>query len=192
MTEYNPCWEWRIFDKRIEWAERLKSILGIRKTRESSEVYFLTPDCIHNVKIRAGKLDVKYLLDKESAGLELWVRKFKAPLPIPGAILTKAFDYLDCDTAFVDPKRQYSQAMIIEALPSGIRTVGVDKKRYGMTYNNCDAEWVEIYAGGVRYESFSIESTDKESLMDSMKELGLVIADNLNYIEFLQNKNDFQ
>ncbi|MBD3169984.1 MAG: hypothetical protein GF307_10915 [candidate division Zixibacteria bacterium] len=187
MTEYNPCWEWRIFDKRIEWAERQKDKLGVRKTRESSEVYFLTPECVHNVKIRAGKLDVKYLLDKESAGIELWVRRFKAPLPVPGAILTKTLNYLDCDTAFIDQKRKYSQAMIAGALPDGIRTVGVDKKRYSMTYNNCDAEWVEIYTGGERYESFSIESIDKERLMDSLRKLGLVTADNLNYIEFLRN-----
>ena len=73
-----PRWEWRTFGTSFGSAEAIFGTLEPIETKESHELYFLTPGDA-NVKVRDDLLDVKVLEEVDARGLERWMPVMKQP-----------------------------------------------------------------------------------------------------------------
>ena len=83
-TAIVPRWEWRCFAPSLTNLAQAASLPADAVPRDSDETYILdlSARLAQNVKIRDGVLDVKRLLQTDTAGLELWEPVLKARFPL--------------------------------------------------------------------------------------------------------------
>lgn len=73
MDKAEPRFEFRVFGQDLDTiGQRIRGMAPCESIGESREIYLIdNEDHDHNVKIREGKLELKYLIERTS-GLERW------------------------------------------------------------------------------------------------------------------------
>ena len=182
METIVPRWEWRTFAASFGEADRRFRELPPGKVQESDELYFLSPNCDANVKVRDGLMDIKTLEQVDARRLEQWRPVMKAAFPLPAAEVTMV-----CATLHVAPL-PVRDAYALEPMqgelthPSrGVCAVRIHKKRQRYTIGGCVAEMTELAADGRVTRTVAIESEDPGRVWAAVLEMGLERFDNLSY-----------
>ncbi len=188
MEKIIPRWEWRTFGSDLSKGEENIRKHPQGKVRESSEIYILSRASNDNTKIRDMLMDIKTLLRVNDDGLEQWTPILKAGFPIhitDLAIVYKAFNiplpYLQKDEYSY---REYLDELIKPA--EELEIVDVFKKRYGYTINDCIVEIAEVTFNGQPIKTIAVEHPDPELVINTVKELGLIDYENVNYIKAMK------
>ena len=180
-----PRWEWRCFAPSLSAIAKAAGMPVDAATRESDEIYILdlAGPVSDVVKIRAGVVEVKHLIETSPDGLELWVPALKARLPLDRqAVLTVFRAWLASADELSRASYTVEQLLedVIASCPA-LRAVRVHKSRRSFTFTGCLAELVEIGAGPVRLQSFALEQEDPKRLLAALRELGLDAGGNASY-----------
>ena len=188
MEKIIPRWEWRTFGDDLSKGEENIRKHPQGKVRESSEIYILSRASNDNTKIRDMLMDIKTLLRVNDDGLEQWTPILKAGFPIhitDLAIVYKAFNipipYLQKD--------EYSYQEYLDKLikpAEELEIVNVFKKRYGYTINDCIVEIAEVKFNEQPVKTIAVEHPDPELVINTVKELGLIDYENVNYIKAMK------
>lgn len=188
MEKIIPRWEWRTFGSDLSKGEENIRKHPQGKVRESSEIYILSRASNDNTKIRDMLMDIKTLLRVNDDGLEQWTPILKAGFPIhitDLAIVYKAFNiplpYLQKDEYSY---REYLDELIKPA--EKLEIVDVFKKRYGYTINDCIVEIAEVTFNERPIKTIAVEHPDPELVINTVKELGLIDYENVNYIKAMK------
>jgi exopolyphosphatase / guanosine-5'-triphosphate,3'-diphosphate pyrophosphatase len=181
-----PRWEWRCFAPSLTTLAQAASLPADAAPRDSDETYILdlSGRLSDNIKIRDGVLDVKRLLQTDTAGLELWEPVPKARFPLSRNDLAAVFGpWMPPPAALTRASYALEQLVAdIVAPQPALRVVEVHKSRRGFGFAGCLAELAQISAGSVRLESFSLEHEDRKRLLAALQTLGLDSHANTNYI----------
>lgn len=165
--------------------QRLRAAGGVPQIRDSAEFYLVSrPDEIHNVKIRAGCLDIKVLL-QTTAGLEQWDPRFKLPFPLADAAVAEVLLPALAVNAELPAGAGASIGRLVEEFrgrPHGVVVVDVHKRRTGFLVGECIAEIVEVTFDGAALRSICVESTEPDRVRRVITELGLDAHLNLSYL----------
>jgi len=182
MESIVPRWEWRTFAASFGDADERFRRLPPGKLQESDELYFLSPTCDANVKVRDGLVDIKTLEQIDGHGLEQWRPIMKATFPLPAAEVTRVCDTLQVpplplqDTYALEPM----QAELTH--PSrGVRALSMHKKRRRYTVGGCLAEMTEVAADGRAARTVAIEGEDPARVWAAVREMSLERFENLSY-----------
>jgi exopolyphosphatase/guanosine-5'-triphosphate,3'-diphosphate pyrophosphatase len=168
-----PRWEWRTFDDRLPDDEALAFLLSVPAV-ESEETYVLSLCGDASVKIREGVLDTK-VLQRISAGLQLWVPTMKAAFPLAEPDLVEAFAALAVPPP-ATPRTRHSREEFVEELVGGrpdLRAVQTRKRRRRSLLDGCMIELTDISAGGMTTWSVAVESPDPDLVLRTIDTLGL-------------------
>ena len=190
MSELIPRYEFRTFaGQLISAEEKMMELSPVLSVRESSEIYIVCPENRHiNIKIRDGRLDIKFMLQKKY-GLEQWSPKFKADFPISQDILyEEILPVLGVSTRKILNGRYSVESFLEEIIEplSNLHIFRVDKTRTAFSINRCIAETARIRIDqGRQLVSASLESSDTEDILEAMRMTGLSEHRNINYIEAL-------
>jgi hypothetical protein len=191
MSEPQPRFEFRVWGSHLDKIrERLISLAKPGPPRESADTYILsraTDDA--NVKIRAGLLDIKVLIEQQGR-LERWKPILKAAFPLDSrTIVEQVFPNLKLPPPEVE-RLSYSHGEFIRDLVQHNRSlvaVDVEKTRYGFTLDHYTAEFAQIrIAGGAQSETVEIESEDPAMVLRALAKLGLSSYPNVNYVRHLK------
>jgi len=188
MEKIIPRWEWRTFSDDLSKGEENIRKHPQGKVRESYEIYILSRTSNDNTKIRDMLMDIKTLLRVNDDGLEQWTPILKVGFPIhitDLAIVYKAFNipmpYLRKD--------EYSYQEYLDELikpAEELEIVNVFKKRYGYTINDCIVEIAEVKFNEQLIKTIAVEHPDPELVINTVKELGLIDYENVNYIKAMK------
>ena len=185
MNPSEARYEFRAWGKDLgDLRTRLDSMSEITRKVERTEHYLVAPGRHGiNVKIRAGKLDIKVLVE-ERDGFERWVPRFKIGFPIPAeALRTELFPLLDAAVHDLGEKT-YSMKRLRKEVASagtGITAVEVSKRRCMYEVNGCIAEFSKVKIGDRERHSVAVESTDLEALHRARREVRIEDLENVAY-----------
>jgi hypothetical protein len=157
--------------------------------RRISHEYYLIPrhENRFNVKIRDGKLDIKYLLQTVD-GFERWQPRIKIDFPLNKSDMRReAFTALDVDLQ-TDSQETFSMRQFIDLLKSEdyVRVVKVKKMRRAYTVKNVICEFASLNLEKIRTTTISAESNDLTRLKKVVEELGISKFQNTNYIRAIR------
>ena len=181
-----PRWEWRTFGPGVEVALPYVRALEPTGVQESDETYLLADgggSPRSTVKIRAGLMDVKQLVETDGAGLQQWVPAMKAELPVDGPTVHHVWDMLGVPAPALAREAYTGDQLVGElAVPgSGIRAVDVHKRRVRYTINGCPAEVSDVVADGLTTRTLAIESPDAAAVAEGVRQVGLDAYANVAY-----------
>lgn len=189
MAQTLPRWEYRIFGPDLSALEAKIGPAAKVPLHRSEDLYLTHERSPHNAKIREAALDVKRLKTAAPNGLELWEVAMKRGFPMAEADVVSFFEALD-----VAPPTLRNSSYALEEFLSDIigrdpsfRVISVKKSRQSFRFGERLAEFVRLDAGGALYESFCIEDESPERVLDTLGELGLDPAANVNYPKFLKS-----
>jgi exopolyphosphatase/guanosine-5'-triphosphate,3'-diphosphate pyrophosphatase len=165
-----PRWEWRAFAESFGGAENHLAALAGARVEVSDETYLLAPRSDASVKVRAGRMDVKGLLQVDAAGLEQWAPALKAPFPLSRQDARAVVGALD-ETATLD-QEAYTLEHLLAAMP-GVRRVDVHKERRRGTLGDCMAEVTTLRTSAGTARTIAIEDEDPARVRAVVDELGL-------------------
>jgi exopolyphosphatase / guanosine-5'-triphosphate,3'-diphosphate pyrophosphatase len=180
-----PRWEWRCFAPSLATLAQAAALPADAAPRDSDETYILdlSAPIAQNVKIRDGVLDIKRLLQTDATGLELWEPVLKARFPLGRKDVAAVFGPWMPPAALTRDAYTLKQLISeIVAPQPALRVVEVRKSRRAFGFAGCLAELVQISAGSVSLESFSLEQEDPKRLLAALQTLGLDSHANTNYI----------
>ena len=183
-----PRWEWRTFGKEFPtFAATLKKY-GEGSTKKSEEFYILSRASDENVKIREDLVDVKSLKNINTDKLEQWDPIMKAGFPITRDKLTSLFGIFKVSPpAFARSEYTYEQFLDELVTPNPqLEVVYVKKVRNIYSINGCAVELAETQFNSKPYQTACVEHIDPAVVMATVKELGLVENDNINYIKAMK------
>lgn len=63
----------------------------------------------------------------------------------------------------------------------------VKKLRYGYSINDCMAEYAEVTINGKKTKTVSIESTEPEKILETMKMFGMDGLENMSYVKIVKD-----
>ena len=142
-----------------------------------------------NVKIRAGRLQVKTLRGRLQA-LEEWARPLDAEFPVAveeiESIVIPAFG-LDLEIGRGGALTEGALLSVLAGQPA-LATIKVDKQRTLYDLGNCIAEYCELRIGDDKLDTIAIETLDAEAAFAVLNKVGLGDAQNESYAEFLQRR----
>lgn len=164
-------WEWRTFGEQLGQAEERLGPLDPERVVESDEIYLLSTDSDHAVKVRDGLMDVKQLEQVDDDGLELWKPVMKSRLPIPAADARVALAALGVAAAL--DRDTYDLAGLVEATGGAVREIPVHKTRRHCTFGGCMAELTDIGTPGRSARTIAIESEEPALVIAAVRALGL-------------------
>ncbi len=161
-----------------------------KKQHSSRETYIVTRLNIEsNVKIRAGRLQVKTLRGRLQA-LEEWARPLDADFPVSveeiESIVIPALG-LDLEIGRGGALTEGALLSVIAGQPA-LATTKVDKQRTLYDLGNCIAEYCELRIGDDKLDTIAIETLDAEAAFAVLNKVGLGEAQNESYAEFLQRR----
>lgn len=186
-----PRYEFRQFGADLKaMRDRFAALGAGTKHPERRETYIVTRLNIEsNVKIRAGKLEVKVLRRRQQT-LELWDRTLSADFPISvDDIESLVLPALGLDVEIGERGALTEGALM--ALISGqpaLATVEVEKERTLFDLGDCEAEFCKLRIGDEKLHTVSIETPDADVAADVLGNVGLNDAANESYAEFLQRR----
>jgi hypothetical protein len=190
MNEIIPRFEFRAFAYDFGLArDRLHHLATLEDIEEQADVYLITPNNhSHNVKVRDGRLDIKYLTYKKN-GLEQWRPIYQAMFPLTASQLCwELFTSLN----IVAPNLaydSYDQRAFWDDLmkpQASICLVRVIKHRFRFNYRSCLAEISNLWVNGTPVQTLAIENEDDETVQELRTELDLQGYENVNYPQALQ------
>lgn len=182
MESIVPRWEWRAFAPSFDDADRRFSRLPPGKLQESHELYFLSPTCDANVKVRDELMDIKSLEHVDGHGLEQWRPIMKAAFPLSAVEIAKV-----CGMLHVAPlplRDAYAlEPMQVELTrPSrGVRALPIHKSRQRYAVGGCIAEMTEVAADGRATRTVAIEGEDPARVWAAVREMGMERFENCSY-----------
>jgi hypothetical protein len=170
--------------------ERFAALGDGKKQAPSRETYIVTRLNIEsNVKIRAGRLQVKTLRGRLQA-LEEWARPLDAEFPVSveeiESIVVPALG-LDLEIGRGGALTEGALLSVLAGQPA-LATIKVDKQRRLYDLGNCIAEYCELRVGDDKLETIAIETLDAEAAFAVLNKVGLGEAPNESYAEFLQRR----
>ena len=191
MINSRPRFEFRIWGNHLSpVADRIAALTTPSPPRESAETYILSRSTdTANVKIRAGLLDIKLMVEQQGR-LELWQVALKAPFPIDSrTIIEEVFPDLRVAPPHIE-RPSYSHGEFIRDLirpHHDLAAVDVTKIRSKFEFDQCTAEFAQVeIAGGATSETIEIESEDPAAVLRAIAKLGLTAYPNISYVVHLK------
>ena len=183
MNDVVPRWEWRAFAQQFGEVETLFATQESTGTKESDEIYLLSPVCDANVKVRDAVLDIKTLVRVDEAGLEQWRPVMKGVFPLSASDAKAA-----CDALGVPPPSAARTAYSLEELVTelsapvrGVRVLPVHKRRVRYRIHDCMSEITDVLSDGRRTRTIALEAEDARRLIDAVRAVGLGALSNTSY-----------
>jgi exopolyphosphatase/guanosine-5'-triphosphate,3'-diphosphate pyrophosphatase len=187
-------WEWRTFGTTFgAFEDRIKDLPQDR-ARKSSEVYILSRQSDANTKIRDELMDVKILKQVNEHKLEQWFPVMKEGFPIGRDILEQVFGHWKLPIPEFG-KDSYSYAECMEqviATAADLKSVRVDKHRYGYTVDTCIVEIADLSFDDTPIRTAAVEAADPERVRAVVERLGLGRLENINYVRALKRHAGFR
>ncbi|MCL2410746.1 MAG: hypothetical protein FWC97_03800 [Treponema sp.] len=189
MSEIIPRWEWRTFGQAFGEAEN-----NIKKHKEagfkkSEEKYILSKKSNNNIKIRDDLADVKTQLNVNADKLEQWTVAMKQSFPAPKDSLEVLFrDYFKVSVPSFT-KDTYTYTEFLDELVGKcdqLVIVEVEKERQAYDINGTVVEIAETKFNGVPMRTICVEHADPDLVISTVRELGLVDLENINYINAMK------
>ena len=181
-------WEWRTFGAGFDEQEARIRKFEQGNYKESEEVYVLSKNSDENVKIRDELLDIKSLQKVDADGLEQWYPVMKTEFPIPVADLKRPFSYFKAPEP-VYGKKEYSFDQFLNEIvrpDQNLRPVNVKKKRHIFVINGAIVEIADTDFDGAELRTICVEHEDTQTVMKTVRELGLEGLPNINYIQAMK------
>ncbi len=189
MERVTPRWEWRAFGSDFGEAEDRFEALPVEAVQESDETYLISVASDETVKIRAGLMDIKRLVETSEAGLEQWRPVMKQGFPIPLEQARRV-----CAELHVDWPGSEGDELTLEELledlsdsPCGVRSIAVHKRRQRYTINGCIAEMTDVTADGRVVRTVAIESEDADRVVAAVEKMTLSAYPNVSYPRWLKS-----
>lgn len=175
-------WEWRWigYQSPVQLA-RLGSSWSRPPTR-TAEVYLISANSPHNVKVREGSIEVKRLRRVSGDGLEQWSPSLRTGFPLLPGDWREVLDALGVPAS--TPEMPVSSIdALCASLPPGVpvRRIDVIKRRSRLVVGGCPGEWVRLDIGRRRLVSLAFEHERAVCVRDALAILGLDPHDNLSY-----------
>ena len=183
-----PRWEWRAFAASLPELRQRLSGISVESVREIRETYLLCLKSSHNAKIRNGILDLKWRMQVDTAGLELWNPVIKSDFPMDADLLPELFQAWSLPPPGRG-RKVYSLEQFLQEVVAPhpeLRAVEVKKLREGFSFEGTTCEFAVITAEGLALESFCVEHEDPRLVLNVLSDLGLAGQPNLNYPEALK------
>lgn len=186
--EIIPRFEFRVWGEHLDSAQaRLLDLGTLRERRQSSETYIVSRAEDANVKIRAGVLDIKRLLDRRDR-LEQWKPVFKAAFPIDAGVLA--------DTVFAvlgvgaprfaeGPVGEESFASAADRI-DGVMTIPLRKERSLVSVGECQTEASVVTVDNEKYLTIAVESEELMAVEETIARLGIGEYENESYPTLLR------
>ncbi len=191
MDNSQPRFEFRIWGNRLSPVrDRMAATVTQSAPRESAETYILSRETdTANVKIRAGLLDIKLMVEQEGR-LERWRPALKATFPLDSrTIVEDVFPNLGVAPPHIE-RPSYTHGEFIRDLARPHRelaVVEVTKTRYQFKFDICTAEFAELgIAGGAGSETIEFESEDPAAVLRAIAKFGLTAHSNISYVRHLK------
>lgn len=185
-----PRFEFRSFGQDFDAAHQLMASLSSPvpnqfQERRSNEIYIISAtNNTHNTKIREGKIDIKKHL-RTIDELEQWDVLMKNEFPVSVEALA-----MDIFPAFEAPipdldKQYYTRSDFLHLIRihPDLLAVRVKKQRFGYMVNNTICEYGIVLINGARVVTISIESTVTEAIKKTIRDVGLIGVENINYLQ---------
>lgn len=182
-------YEFRIFGADLTRFRDAFAGLGEGATQPvSHETYIVTRLNIEaNVKIRAGRLDVKGLKGRLQL-LEQWEPILSAPLPVSADdienVVAPALG-IDLDLNG-GPSFGEDELMLLAEDQPALQSLEVDKTRTLYDLGDCEAEFTELAIGVEQLQTVAVESPDADALNVLLAKVGLMGEENISYPAYLQ------
>jgi exopolyphosphatase/guanosine-5'-triphosphate,3'-diphosphate pyrophosphatase len=177
-----PRWEWRTFAESFGTADDRFDALALESVEESDELYLLPLQREASVKVRAGLLDVKELVQVSEDGLEQWRPVMKAAFPLSAEDAAAVFAALGASVPALT-RATYTLEELVDELvgPSpDVSPVRVHKRREHYEIGGCMAERSTFSTDGATIRTIAIESEDPSLVKETVSELGLIGRPNVN------------
>jgi exopolyphosphatase / guanosine-5'-triphosphate,3'-diphosphate pyrophosphatase len=181
-TPIIPRWEWRTFAERFGTADDRLDALAPENIEESDELYLLPLERDASVKVRAGVLDVKELVQVSEDGLEQWRPVMKAAIPLSAEDARAMCAALGASAPTLTRATYTLEELVDElARPSpDISPVPVHKRREHYEIGGCMAERSEFSTDRATIRTIAVESEDPSLVRRTVSELGLIGRPNVN------------
>lgn len=186
----DPRFEFRSFGQdldavRFQLGRLSAPVPDAVRERRSDETYIVsrtTDRC--NTKVRAGKIDVKWLLQAVER-FEQWDAVLKTPFPLPTTLLRDAvFPAMNVSapTLATDSYDVEQLIALVRAHPD-LAAVAVHKQRFGYLVHDVTCEYAVVHVNGARVVTVGAESTDLEALRRVVAETGMAGLEPINYLQ---------
>jgi len=181
--EIIPRFEFRVWGEHLDSAQaRLLDMGTLRERRQSGETYIVSRAEQTNVKIRAGVIDIKELLERRGA-LERWRPVFKAAFPIERQVAVgSVFSRLDVEAPGLEADLVGEEMFVAAAdRVEGVTAVPVRKERSLLSIGDCRAEVAVVTIYGDEILTMAIESADPTVVESVAAMLGIDDHENESY-----------
>ena len=177
LNKIIPRWEWRYFT--VDPVELMPVFRGIEPVAEQTthHTYLISQNPELNIKFRDGHLDVKYLIETNSAGFERWKPVFKGEFPLEGAKLDQFMQIVGMDVSSdlsVGSLEDLSEQLELVSLE-----IHKERKKYLVDGVSC--EYAEIKAQDKIIFTMAIEDPDPNKISLVHESLGVRVNENVNY-----------
>jgi hypothetical protein len=183
--------EFRVFGQDLTALREALGALGLgTRHRPSRETYIVTRLNVEsNVKIRAGRLEVKGLKGRLRL-LEQWQPILKSEFPVAADdienIVAPALG-IDVDLKGKPPLSEAALMALVAEQPA-LAVIIVEKKRTLYDFEDCEAEFTELSLGGERIETAAVEAVEPQAAETLVQRTGLNALENESYSLFLQRR----
>ncbi len=189
MSEIKARYEFRIWDKDLSATRKRLEQRAATVQSTSSESYFLSRTSDRcNAKVRNDCLDTKVLMDEYQV-LERWRPALKVPFPISAETVARDF-FPELNLAVPKLSRaEYEQQEFIDELirpHPDLSIAAITKIRFQCGFDNCLAEFAQVFFNGAEHQTVVLESVDPQLLLAVINEFGLAEAQNLSYVRYLK------
>jgi exopolyphosphatase/guanosine-5'-triphosphate,3'-diphosphate pyrophosphatase len=187
VDEVTPRWEWRTFGNLSDRANRRFAGMRPERVQESDEIYLISPVLDRSMKVRDGKLDIKTLEDVNEGGLEQWRPVIKASLPLSREDIRRVSAVLGTMVPEWHRGGLSLEDLLEELSRESLHLVpvAVHKKRLHFTLGGCRAEVTDVHTQSNQTRTLALESEDPDSVLASVRELGLSHLPNTSYPRWL-------
>lgn len=185
-----PRFEFRSFGQDFDAAHQMMASLSAPvpkqfQERRSNEIYIVSAiNDTYNTKIREGKIDIKKHL-RTIDELEQWDVLMKNEFPVSADVLaTGIFPAFEVKIPDLD-KQHYTQRDFLHLIRihPDLLAVRVKKQRFGYMVNDAICEYGIVLINGARVVTISIESTETEAIKKTIRDVGLIGVENINYMQ---------
>ncbi|MEA1986309.1 MAG: hypothetical protein U9N76_02315 [Candidatus Marinimicrobia bacterium] len=184
-----PRFEFRTFGENFDVERKKMAELSVPvpekvKERNSEETYIVSKtNDENNTKIRDGKMDIKTFV-KDIDGLEQWNPLLKNEFPLKADFIKNdLFDAFQTECPDLE-KDEYSYEEFMKLINDhkDLQAVNVKKHRFGFMVNDTICEYAEVVIDGKNIATINSESTEIDDIKKTLKAVGLVGKENINYL----------
>jgi exopolyphosphatase/guanosine-5'-triphosphate,3'-diphosphate pyrophosphatase len=133
-------------------------------------------------------MDIKTLQQVNAERLEQWFPVMKAGFPLALPVLNDVFKAWKASPPPLDREAYgYDEFLseLVEPHPD-LRMVRVEKERHGFMINGCIVEIANLKFDGQPIRTVAVEMEDPAMVMRTVRELDLVVFENVNYLKALK------